>query len=77
MKEEEDRQKQLENIRIKEWEENFDREQKIREHKENLREQMLREKELEKSKSFEAEKSIDKKYSSSLLDFNIDKTKEN
>jgi hypothetical protein len=39
IKQEEDKQKQLENIKIKEWEEKFDREQKAREQRENLREQ--------------------------------------
>ena len=42
LKEEEERKKQLEYIKIKEWEEKFDREQKAKEHLENLREQKLK-----------------------------------
>ena len=72
------KQKQLENIKIKEWEEKFDREQKAKEHRENLREQRLRQKELEKLKSFEEkEKAIDSNFSSGLVSFDIDKRKEN
>ena len=78
IKEEEEKQKQLENIKIKEWEEKFDREQKAREHRENLREQRLRERELEKLKSFEeSQKPLDKNFSSGLEKFDVDKSKEN
>ena len=48
IKQEEEKQKELEFIKIKEWEEKFDREQKIREQRENIREQKLRQKELER-----------------------------
>ena len=41
MKEEESKKKELEYIKIKEWEEKFDREQKIREQEEIRREQRL------------------------------------
>ena len=61
-----EKQKELEYIKIKEWEEKFDREQKIKEQRENLREQKLREKELERLKSFENAKPIDEKLSSGL-----------
>ena len=44
---------ELEYIKIKEWEEKFDREQKAKEHRENLREERLKQRELEKIKSFE------------------------
>ena len=78
IKEEEEKQKQLENIKIKEWEEKFDREQKAREHRENLREQRLRERELAKLKSFEEnQKPLDKNFSSGLEKFDVDKSKEN
>ena len=53
IKEEETKQKELEYIKIKEWEEKFDREQKAKEHRENLREQRLKQKELEKLGAFE------------------------
>ena len=78
IKEEEEKQKQLEYIKIKEWEEKFDREQKAREHRENLREQRLRQKELEKLRSFEEKENfIEKSVSSGLQRFDVDKTKEN
>ena len=77
IKEEEEKQKQLENIKIKEWEEKFDQEQKIKERKEYLREQQLRLKELDKLRSFdEKENQIDNNYSSGLEKFKVDKTKE-
>ena len=70
-------QKQLENIKIKEWEEKFDREQKAEENKENLREQRLKEKELEKISHYEAkEKPTEKDYSSTLENFDTKKIKE-
>ena len=78
IKEEEEKQKQLEYIKIKEWEEKFDREQKAREHRENLREQRLRQKELEKLRSYEEKENfIEKNVSSGLQRFDVDKTKEN
>ena len=47
-------------------------------HIENLRDQRLRQKELEKLKAFEEEENIiNKKYSSGLEKFDVDKTKEN
>ena len=62
----------------KEWEEKFDREQKAREHRENLREQRLRQKEMERLRSFDNdEKKIDQKVVSGLQNFDIDKTSEN
>ena len=78
IKEEEEKQKQLEYIKIKEWEEKFDRDQKEREHKENLREQKLRQKELEKLRAFEEKEDlVDNNFSKSLEEFDVDKTKEN
>ena len=68
----------MENIKIKEWEEKFDREQKVREHRENLREQRLRQKELEKLRALEEkENRLENNYSSGLQKFDINKTKEN
>ena len=78
IKEEEEKQKELEYIKIKEWEEKFDREQKAKEHRENLREERLRQRELEKLKSFEkTENPTDENLSSGLKKFNVDITKEN
>ena len=78
IKEEEEKQKQLEYIKIKEWEEKFDREQKEREHKENLREQRLWAKELEKLRAFEEKENVvEGNFSKGLQKFDVDKTKEN
>ena len=78
IKEEEEKQRQLEHIKIKEWEDKFDREQKAKEHRENLREQRLRQKELEKLEAFEnKENNIKNNLSSGLGIFDVDKTKEN
>ena len=63
-------------MKIKEWEEKFDREQKIREQQENLREQRLKQKELERLRSFKDEE-INNNLSKGLEKFEIDKTKEN
>ena len=50
----------------------------MKEQKENLREQRLRQKELERLKSFEQDtKPIDEKLSSGLENFEIDKTQKN
>ena len=78
IKEEEEKQKELEYIKIKEWEEKFDREQKAKEHRENLREQRLREKELEKLRKFEEKNNpIENNMTKGLEKFDIDKSKEN
>ena len=59
-------------------EEKFDREQKIREQRENIREQKLRQKELERLKSFDEDnKPLDDNLSSGLEKFDIDKTQKN
>ena len=50
---EEDRKKELEYMKIKEWEEKFDREKKLKEQREILRDQRLREIELEKMRKFD------------------------
>ena len=77
IKEQEEKQKELEYIKIKEWEEKFDREQKEKEHRENLREERLRQKELEKSRTFgEKEDIVEKNFSSSLENFDVNKNKE-
>ena len=48
IKEEEEKQKELEYIKIKEWEEKFDREQKLKEQQDIRREQRLMQREMEK-----------------------------
>ena len=67
----------MENIKIKEWEEKFDQEQKAKEHLENLREQKLRQKELEKIRKFEELENQNNNPSLGLQKFDIDKSKEN
>ena len=68
----------MEYIKIKECEEKFDREQKAKEHRENLREERLRQKELEKLQSFEKKENTgDESFSSGLEKFKVDITKEN
>ena len=78
IKEEEEKQKELEHLKIKEWEEKFDREQKAKEHRENLREQRLRQKELEKLRLLdEKQKPVDNNFTSGLEKFEVNKNKEN
>ena len=85
MKEEEQRQKDLEYLKIKEWEEKFDREKKLKERQEILRDQRLREIELEKMRKFDElenqtidQKKIKQEELTKTLDtFNIDETKKN
>ena len=68
----------MEFIKIKEWEEKFDKDQKAKEHRENLREQRLRQKELERLRSFEEkENPVENNFSSGLEKFEVDTTKEN
>ena len=77
LKEEEDRQKEIEFVKIKEWEEKFDREQKQKEQEEIRREQKLFQKEIEKRARFEEiDKNLTNK-SSGLENFNINKSKKN
>ena len=77
LQEEEDRQKEAEFIKIREWEEKFDRERKQKEQEEIRREQRLIQKEIEKRARFdEIDKNL-KSSSSGLENFNIDKSKEN
>ena len=50
----------------------------LEEHQENLREQRLRQKELDRIRSLEnIEKQVDQNITKNLEDFNIDKTSEN
>jgi len=75
--EEEERQKQLEYIKIKEWEEKFDREKKLKEQEEIRRDQKLRQKELEKIRKFEELENESKNPNIELEKFDINKTSEN
>ena len=77
LREEEEKQKQLENIKIKEWEEKFDKEKKIQEQEEIRREQKLRQKELEKIRKQEELENETNNISLKLENFSIDKTTKN
>tara|TARA_B100000214_G_scaffold349241_1_gene301951 strand:- start:4 stop:234 length:231 start_codon:yes stop_codon:yes gene_type:complete len=76
MREEEERKNRIENIRLKEWEEKFDAEQKLKEQEEIKREERLKSRELQKFKSSE-NKNLELAVTTSLEDFEIDKTSEN
>ena len=74
--EEEEQKKKLEYIKIKEWEEKFDREQKLREQEEIRREQKLKEKELQRLR-LEEKENLKPTVSTGLEKFDVDKTSEN
>ena len=75
--EEEAKQKDFEAQKIREWEEKFDREQKTKEHLENLREQKLKQRELEKIKKFEDLENPSSKINLDLNDLEVDKSRKN
>jgi len=77
LKEQEDKQKELEYIKIKEWEEKFDREQKLKEQEEIRREQRLKQKELEKLRKYEAIDNQTNNPTAGLEKFEVDSSKEN
>ena len=66
----------LEEQKLKEWEEKFDREQKLKEQEEIRREQRFKEKELERLK-LEEDENLKSSKSSALENFDIDKSSEN
>ena len=74
--EEEERKKKLEYIKIKEWEEKFDREQKLQEQEEIRREQKLKERELQRLR-LEEKENLKPAVSKRLENFDIDKSSEN
>ena len=61
-------------MKLKEWEEQFDREQKMRERKEILKDERLKQRELNKTNSDETE--LSNELSSKLETFDIDKSSE-
>ena len=68
----------MEYIKIKEWEEKFDKEQKAKEEEERLREERLRRRELESLRKLELEeKEVKDELANRLKTFNIDKTTKN
>jgi len=76
--EEEQKQRNIEAIKIKEWEEKFDREQKLNEEKEKLKEERLKLKELEdqRLKIIEDQK-IKEELTTKLQSFDVDQNRKN
>ena len=70
----EEEQKKIESMKLKEWEEQFDREQKMKERKEILKDERLKQKELSQLKSEEAD--LRNELSSKLETFDVDKSSE-
>ena len=77
MREEIDKEKEVEYIKIREWEEKFDKEQKLKEQEEMRREQKLLQKEMERRAKFGNLDDNTESSLSQLEKFNIDKSKEN
>ena len=78
MKEEEQKQKDLEYLKIKEWEEKYDLEQKAKEEEERVREEKLRLRELQRTRLVqEEENKVKEELSSRLKTLDIDKTTKN
>ena len=77
MREEIDKEKEIEYIKIREWEEKFDKEQKLKEQEEMRREQKLLQKEMERRAKFGNLDDNTESSLSQLEKFNIDKSKEN
>ena len=63
-------------MKLKEWEEKFDREQKMKEQLEILKEQRLKQRELKEMNLAGSEDEISREFDSKLENFNIDKTSE-
>ena len=70
----EEEQRKIENLKLKEWEEQFDREQKMKERKAILKDERLKQRELSELNSSEAD--ITNELSTKLETFDVDKTSE-
>ena len=70
----EEEQKKIETMKLKEWEEQFDREQKLKERKQILKDERLKQNELNKLRSNDT--SLSNEFSSKLESFDVDKTSE-
>ena len=79
MKEDEERKKQHEYIKIKEWEEKIDIERKTKEREEIRRDQRLKQRELEKIRKFEEleNQSTNINLNLDLEEFKVDKSTKN
>ena len=68
----------MEYLKIKEWEEKYDLEQKAKEEEERARDERLRLRELQRAKLAEQEENkVKEELSSRLKSLNIDKTSKN
>ena len=74
---EKEKQKNLEYIRIKEWEEKFDIEKKTKEQEEIRREQRLNEREFEKLKKFEELENQSTNINFDFKELDVDKSTKN
>ena len=70
----EEEQRKIENLKLKEWEEQFDREKKMKERKEMLKDERLKQRELSELNSSESD--ITNELSTKLETFDVDKTSE-
>ena len=70
----EEEQRKIESMKLKEWEEQFDREQKMKERREILKDERLKQKETNELNSNDTNLSND--LSTKLEKFDVDKTSE-
>jgi hypothetical protein len=77
LKEKEERQKKLEYIRIKEWEEKFDIEKKAKEQEEIRKEQRFKQKELGKIEKFKELENQSIDLNLELKDLDVNKSTKN
>ena len=75
----EQKERDLENLKIKEWEEKFDKEQKLMEEKERIKEEKLRLRDLEyqRSKNLDDYDTVKEELASKLESFDINKNSNN
>ena len=70
----EEEQKKIESMKLKEWEEQFDRERKMKERKEILKDERLKQRELNELHSEET--NLSNELSTKLESFDVDKSSE-
>ena len=70
----EEEQKKIESMKLKEWEEQFDRERKMKERKEILKDERLKQRELNELRSQET--NLSNELSTKLESFDVDKSSE-
>jgi len=70
----EEEQKKIESMKLKEWEEQFDRERKMKERKEILKDERLKQRELNELRSEET--NLSNELSTKLESFDVDKSSE-